>query len=168
MRGHQTWWRMHRSWKEKKKKMIAEDLDGRKLFSLPCSFFFRAWMTYHLVELDCASWLCLYRAPLLNPLGSTTRADTQNGKELSQISTSRMTSPIGVRTSKLNRSSAQTKIHSLWSPNKIDTWRHKWDHDNMAQSGSTPCWILAWNLWYTSSTRANGRRLWSRHDIGRW
>jgi hypothetical protein len=36
-----------------------------------------------LVESNCASRLCLYRASLLDPLGPVTRADAWNGKELS-------------------------------------------------------------------------------------
>jgi hypothetical protein len=43
-------------------------------------------------------------ASLLGLLGISTQSDAQNEKELSQISTSRMTSLIRVRTSKLNLS----------------------------------------------------------------
>jgi hypothetical protein len=45
---------------------------------------------------------------------SSTQSNTLNGKELSQIPMSRMTSPTGVRTSKLNRSSALSKMTFSW------------------------------------------------------
>jgi hypothetical protein len=36
------------------------------------------------------------------------------------------------------------------------------------ESGPTPCRVLAWNQRCMSSTRANGRCLWNRHNMARW
>jgi hypothetical protein len=53
------------------------------------------------------------------------------GKELSQISMPRTTSPIGVRTSKLNRSSAWSEMTLSWITEQdgyMKTWVRSWWH----------------------------------------
>jgi hypothetical protein len=50
----------------------------------------------------------------LNPLGLTTSSHTLGGEELSQVPMLRMTPSIGVRTSKLKRSSAQSEMTFSW------------------------------------------------------
>jgi hypothetical protein len=58
----------------------------------------------------------------LHPLGLTTSSDTLGGEELSQVPMLRLTPSIGVRTSKLKRSSAQSGTTFSW---KDRTW---WIH----------------------------------------
>jgi hypothetical protein len=89
-------------------------------------------------------------------------------KELSQIPVTRTTSPIEVRTSKVNRSSTRSNMTLL--DNRIGQI-HEGTSEIMTtwfKSEPTPCRVLARNQWYTSSTRANGRRLWNCHDMARW
>jgi hypothetical protein len=47
-------------------------------------------------------------------LGLTTSSDTLGGEELSQVPILRLTSSIGVRTSKLKRSSVQSRMTFSW------------------------------------------------------
>jgi hypothetical protein len=64
---------------------VSSQLKGGERLSCPYHFFFRAWVTQHLVESDCTPWLYLCCASLLDLLGPATRADAQNGKGLFQI-----------------------------------------------------------------------------------
>jgi hypothetical protein len=50
----------------------------------------------------------------LNPLGLTTSSDTLGGEELSQVPMLRLTPSIGVRTSKLKRPLARSKVAFSW------------------------------------------------------
>jgi hypothetical protein len=56
---------------------IARRIDGRwkggRLLGHPCHFSFRAWVTWYLVESNCASWFYLYCASLLSLLSLATR-----------------------------------------------------------------------------------------------
>jgi hypothetical protein len=70
-------------------------------------------------------------ASLLGLLDPSTQSDAQNGKELSQIPTSRMTSPIGVRTFKLNQSLVQSKMTFSWITEHdryMNAWVRSWRH----------------------------------------
>jgi hypothetical protein len=65
------------------------------------------------------AWCCV---SLLDLLGPATRADAQKGKRIFyQIPMTRTTSLIGVWTSKLNRSSAQSEMIFSWT---IEQHRH--------------------------------------------
>jgi hypothetical protein len=50
-------------------------------------------------------------------------------------------------------------------------WMHAGTYEIMTtwlEGGPTPCRVLAWNQWYTSATRKNGRHLQNYHDMDRW
>jgi hypothetical protein len=65
------------------------------LRDFPCSVFFRAWTTKHLVKSDGASQLCLCCTSSFDFLGSTTRAEAQKGNKPSHIPRLRVTLSIG-------------------------------------------------------------------------
>jgi hypothetical protein len=92
-------------------------------------------------------WQSMLQSPVMvhsspNPLCLTTSSDTLGGEELSQVPLLRLTLSIGVRTSKLKRSSAWWKMIFAW----IDwtRWLHEvtWDQNDWAWSESTPSMVL--------------------------
>jgi hypothetical protein len=95
---------------------ISRPLEGKKLLGILDNFSIHEWATWHLVESGCALWLCWCCASLLDLLGPATQAGCSERKnEFSQIPISRTTYIIGVRTSKLNRSSAWSEMIFSWT-----------------------------------------------------
>jgi hypothetical protein len=82
----------------------------------------------------------------------------RKGKELSQIPMSRTATLIGVRTSKLNRSSVRVEMIISWTIEQGRYMKSWWDRSDMAQKATMLLWVLDWPWWLTCA-------IWSRGGI---
>jgi hypothetical protein len=106
--------KMMKSASMSKRERSIETIDKGNSSRFPVQLLFPMIGPFHPVECDGFSRHFLYDFSSHGLLGLVTQADVRNEKELHQLPMSRMTSPIGVRTSKLNRSSARSKMTFSW------------------------------------------------------
>jgi hypothetical protein len=122
-RGHKKRWKTH--WSHIKKD--NETVERRKTSLLPMPLF-----------LPCVGDIAPYRIrlcfmTLLVLRFPTTRADAQKEERTFSNSNVKDNLPIGVRTSKLNRSSTRSEMIFSWMVEHDGYIKARWDHDDMAR-----------------------------------
>jgi hypothetical protein len=152
-RGHKKRWKMH--WPRSKNDRGT--VERRKTSRSPMPLFpscvgdivpcrigscFMTLLVWHFITQS--SWS-------INLIGYSKRK-----KKLSQIPTSRTTSPISVRTPTQNHSSARSEMIFSWIIEQDGYTMSQLDHTNMALKRTTLSWVLDRHWQFASATRSPG------------